>query len=40
MGILDFLVDCTTVHLNFEDVILLLSEVKLIHLGMDNNTDD
>lgn len=30
----------STVNLNFEDVILLLSEVKLAHVGVCNNSDD
>jgi hypothetical protein len=40
VGVLDFLVDCATIDLDFENVILLLAEVKLIHLGMDDDTDD
>jgi len=36
----NFLSDGSTIDLNFEDVILLLSEVQFIELGVSNNSDD
>lgn len=40
MSVFDFLVDCASIDLDFENVILLLAEVKLIHLCVDDDTDD
>lgn len=39
-GEIDLLGDSTTVNLDFEDVSLLLSDVDLIQLGVDDNSDD
>lgn len=36
---IDFLGDGSSVNLNFNDVIFLLSEVKFIHLGVGNNSN-
>jgi len=40
LGEVDLLGDGTTVDLDFEDVSLLLSKVELIHLGVDDNSDN
>jgi len=40
LGEIDLLGDGTTVNLDFEDVSLLLSKVKLIELSVDDNSDD
>jgi hypothetical protein len=39
-GEIDLLGDSTTVNLDFEDVSLLLSDVDLIQLGVDDNSDN
>jgi len=39
-GEIDLLSDGTTINLDFEDVSLLLSEVELIQLGVDDDSDD
>jgi len=39
-GEVDLLGNSTTVNLDFEDVSLLLSKVELIHLGVDDDSDD
>jgi len=36
----NFLSDCSTIDLNFEDVVLLLSEVQFIELGVSDDSDD
>lgn len=40
MSVFNLLVHGTTIDLDFEDVILLLTEVELVHLGVDNHADD
>lgn len=40
LGEVDFLSDGTSVDLDFEDVSLLLSEVELVHLSVDDDSDD
>lgn len=40
MCILDLLVNGTTINLDFENVVLLLSQVQLVHLSMDNDSHD
>jgi len=40
LGEVNLLGDGTTVNLDFEDVSLLLSEVELIELGVDDNSDN
>lgn len=38
LGIIHLLFNCSTINLDFEDVILLLSEVQFVHLGVGNNS--
>jgi len=40
LGEVNLLGNGTTVNLDFEDVSLLLSEVELVHLGVDDDSDD
>jgi hypothetical protein len=40
LGEIDFLRDVSSVDLDFDDVIFLLSEVQQFHLGVGNNSDD
>lgn len=39
-GVVDLLLDVTSIDLDLEDVVLLLSEVEFVHLGVDDNPDD
>jgi len=39
VSVVDLVGDGTTVDLDFEDVILLLSQVELVHLGVGNDSD-
>lgn len=40
VGEIDLLGNSSSVDLNFDDVVLLLSEVELVHLGVGDNSDD
>ena len=40
LGKSDLILDGTTVNLDFEDLILLLSEVELVEVGVGNNSND
>jgi len=39
-GIIYLLFNCSTINLDFENVILLLSEVQFVHLGVSNNSNN
>lgn len=39
-GIIYLLFNCSTIDLDFENVILLLSEVQFVHLGVGNHSHD